>query len=166
MVFCNSNVIVMILSTIVMCQSLLSSLSRKHLNIGKLQCARNVDDILKTPVSMMAMMVEISEAAIAARSSGVGVGFVDFPVPVTGGTELDEWPGDAPKSSTAIASLTISRLAGGIKQKYSVLRPILIELMKLLNFTSVEYSARNYLGGENGEGVYLRSTDERTDRFR
>ena len=51
---------------------------------------------------------------------------------VTGGTELDDWP-------------------GGIKQKYSTLRPMLVESMKLLGFSKAVLESRKYLGDSYGE---------------
>jgi hypothetical protein len=39
----------------------------------------------------------------------------------------------------------------GIKQKYSVLYPMLGETMKALNFSQTQIKMREYLGGERGE---------------
>eukprot|EP00596_Hydrurales_sp_CCMP1899_P005903 CAMPEP_0119048302 /NCGR_PEP_ID=MMETSP1177-20130426/58195_1 /TAXON_ID=2985 /ORGANISM="Ochromonas sp, Strain CCMP1899" /LENGTH=229 /DNA_ID=CAMNT_0007024005 /DNA_START=241 /DNA_END=930 /DNA_ORIENTATION=+ len=77
-------------------------------------------------------MKDVATAIIAARDAGVSLALVDVPVPVTGGTELDDWP-------------------GGIKQKYLTLYPMIIETMKELKFSEVEIKKREYMGGEIGE---------------
>jgi Domain of unknown function (DUF1995) len=77
------------------------------------------------------MMRDVATAISEARNAGVKLGLVDVPLPVTGGTELDDWP-------------------GGIKQKYSTLYPMIVETMKALNFTPSSIKKREYLGGEIG----------------
>lgn len=62
---------------------------------------------------------------------GVSIGIVDFPLPVTGGTELDDWP-------------------GGIKQKYTTLKPLLKEIMSYQKFSSEAMQTQEFLG-EFGE---------------
>ena len=48
-------------------------------------------------------------------------------MPITGGTELDDWP-------------------GGIGQKYVTLRPLAAEMMRIMNFTSEAISQKSFLG--------------------
>lgn len=102
-----------------------------------------------SPQTIEEMMRNVAVAIAAARDADVPYGLVDIPLPVTGGTELDDWP-------------------GGIKQKYLTLYPMIMETMKSLNFTSEAMKKREYLilpGGEGGEddavgvwshdGIYL-----------
>lgn len=88
-------------------------------------------EILRTPVSIGAMMAEVAESVQMARASGLRGVFVEIPLPVTGGTELDDWP-------------------GGIAQKYNALVPMLEETMKRLDFSSSSIRARRFIG-ECGE---------------
>ena len=63
---------------------------------------------------------------------------VEMPLPVTGGTELDDWP-------------------GGIKQKYATLKPMLNEIMKYLKFPSKAINEIKYLrdyGEEDAVGLW------------
>ena len=87
--------------------------------------------LLRTPSSIIEMMKDVSFSLIEARKDRIPVVRVDIPLPVTGGTELDDWP-------------------GGIKQKYATLKPMLAETMKGLNFTDGDIAAKNYLG-EDGK---------------
>ena len=110
-------------------------------------CKRNfllsmIGKPIKTPSSIADMMKEAAVSVSAAFQDKISVALVDFPIPVTGGTELDDWP-------------------GGIKQKYSVLRPLLIEMMKRLNFTAEVYGSRSYLGsdGEDDAVGFWASSD-------
>lgn len=82
---------------------------------------------LKTPDTIFQMMNQIAKAIYNAKSENISTMLVDIPLPVTGGTELDDWP-------------------GGIKQKYSTLYPMLIETMKTLQFKQTEINKREYLG--------------------
>jgi len=90
---------------------------------------------LATPPTIDAMMVEVGKAILAFTESPTSsrVGIVDLPLPVTGGTELDDWP-------------------GGIKQKFSVLRSMLPSTLKTLDPTSTSTSTAplGYLNGESG----------------
>ena len=52
---------------------------------------------------------------------------VEVPLPITGGTELDDWP-------------------GGIGQKYMTLRPMAGEMMKIMNFSAEAISEKKFLG--------------------
>lgn len=84
---------------------------------------------LKTPDSVASMMSEVASALLSARNAGVKrIMRVEIPLPVTGGTELDDWP-------------------GGIKQKYATLRPLLMRTMQELNFTADAMNARRFLDG-------------------
>ena len=89
------------------------------------------DASVRTPASVEAMMIELGVGMRAAREAGKNVMLAELPIPVTGGTELDDWP-------------------GGIPQKYSVLSPMLQVTMGFLNFTSSAIAERSYLG-EGGE---------------
>jgi hypothetical protein len=80
------------------------------------------------------MMEEMAKSVEAVRGEH-SVVTVDLPVPVTGGTELDDWP-------------------GGILQKYSVLRPMLVETMRALNFTKSAMDERIYICEEDAVGVW------------
>ena len=82
---------------------------------------------LKTPDTIFQMMNHVAKAIYNAKSDNISTMLVDIPLPVTGGTEWDDWP-------------------GGIKQKYSTLYPMLIETMKTLQFRQTEISKREYLG--------------------
>eukprot|EP01036_Dinobryon_divergens_P029055 gene29055-38107_t len=77
-------------------------------------------------------MKEVSACVLLAKRDNIRAVLVEIPLPVTGGTELDDWP-------------------GGIKQKYSTLRPMLVETMKSLGFSDTAIAARKYLGGGGGE---------------
>ena len=86
--------------------------------------------LLRKPESIQAMMMEAGRSVLAyAKEEGDATKIcgVEVPIPVTGGTELDDWP-------------------GGIKQKYSVLRSMIIEMMKEMNFTTAEMETKNFLG--------------------
>jgi hypothetical protein len=89
--------------------------------------ASGEDAYVIAPSSIQVMMAEAGFAMSQARKVGLPLGLVDVPLPVTGGTELDDWP-------------------GGIKQKYSVLRPMITVVMKSLEFPFEAYNCRNYLG--------------------
>ena len=109
--------------------------------LTSLDCATGRSEIGATftsPASIGDMMYDIAVAIERARDNeDVKVGLVDLPIPVTGGTELDDWP-------------------GGIRQKYNVLYPMLVETMKALNFTSEAIRKREFLRsketGEDGDG--------------
>ena len=106
--------------------------------------------MFNSPASIAEMMRNAADAIKCARDEGVKVGLIDVPLPEIGATELDAWP-------------------GGIKQKYSVLYPMLQETMSALGFPPSAASKREYLSspetGESGEddavgvwshdGVYL-----------
>lgn len=88
-------------------------------------------DTIQLPQSMSSMMREIASTIIEARERGLSIGIIDFPLPVTGGTELDDWP-------------------GGIKQKYTTLKPLLKEVMTYLKFSIEAMNTQAFLG-EFGE---------------
>jgi hypothetical protein len=73
------------------------------------------------------MMIDCANSIKSAKSDNVLLSLIDIPIPVTGGTELDDWP-------------------GGIRQKYTVLLPMLKSLMKALQFSEIEMNQRNYVG--------------------
>ena len=82
---------------------------------------------LRIPSSIQSMMVELAESMIAAKNSGIQVALAEVPLPVTGGTELDDWP-------------------GGIRQKYGTLSMMLLETMRRLDFNPTEMRRREFLG--------------------
>jgi len=82
------------------------------------------------------MMKEAALSIISARENGLQFGRIDVPIPVTAGTELDDWP-------------------GGIKQKYSTLLPMLGELMKELNFSAEAMAERRFLPEGKDDAVGL-----------
>lgn len=86
---------------------------------------------LSTPSSIQAMMTEVAISLQAARASGLSAALVEIPLPVTGGTELDDWP-------------------GGIRQKLATISPMLEETMRTLGFSSDDIKNREFLG-ECGE---------------
>ena len=92
---------------------------------------------LQTPESIEIMMEEAAEAisALVESEDGGNLALVDVPLPVTGGTELDDWP-------------------GGVLQQYSVIAPMLGVTMKALNFSSEAINARDYLNPEDAVGVW------------
>jgi len=91
-------------------------------------------ELLRTPESISSMMREVASSVVCAKSDGLGLVRVDIPLPVTGGTELDDWP-------------------GGIKQKYTTLRPMLMEALRYLNFSTNSIQERRYLNDYEDDGV-------------
>ena len=83
--------------------------------------------LLQTPSSIQAMMNEVATCMRSARTDGLSCGTIDIPLPVTGGTELDDWP-------------------GGIQQKYSTILPLLQVTMKALNFDSSAIQETKFIG--------------------
>ena len=95
-----------------------------------------------TPQSIGSMMKAVSVSIANAysdmtlNSSGNSFCIVDIPIPAVGSTELDEWP-------------------GGIRQKYSVLLPMIQEMMTHLNFTTNQIKQSNFLGiSEDAIGIW------------
>ena len=82
---------------------------------------------LRTPSSIQNMMIELADSMVSAKNSGIPIALAEIPLPVTGGTELDDWP-------------------GGIQQKYGTLSMMLLETMKLLDFNPMEMRRREFLG--------------------
>lgn len=95
-----------------------------------------VGSVLKTPDSIAGMMKEVAVGIANAQADQIPLTRVQVPLPVTGGTELDDWP-------------------GGIRQKYATLRPMLLETMKALNFTKNEMEERKYVQGGEDDAVGL-----------
>mmetsp|Transcript_34936 Transcript_34936/g.69831 ORF Transcript_34936/g.69831 Transcript_34936/m.69831 type:complete len:314 (+) Transcript_34936:31-972(+) len=94
---------------------------------------------ISTPVSILDMMQDAGKSVAAGVDAGLKRMAIEIPLPVTGGTELDDWP-------------------GGIKQKYSVLKPMLAETLKLLNFTDSEIQQQEFLGiSDDAIGVWKNS---------
>ena len=89
------------------------------------------DIILETPPSIQQMMIDVAKSMLEWKNSTVvqssTAGFINIPLPVTGGTDLDDWP-------------------GGILQKYSVLRPMIQETLGYLKFQKNAIDERKYLG--------------------
>lgn len=111
----------------------LASLSQKTSAL----CAGKVDVTLQTPESIEIMMEEVAQAisALLESENGSKLALVDVPLPVTGGTELDDWP-------------------GGVLQQYSVLQPMLKVSMKALNFSTTAINARDYLSKDDAVGIW------------
>jgi hypothetical protein len=64
------------------------------------------------------------------------------PLPITGGTELDDWP-------------------GGIGQKYETLRSMLPPTLKALGFSAEEIAARQFMSLDvDGIGIWRRTGDD------
>ena len=112
-----------------------SRLSKTKTSRSELQAAV---EMCITPDSIENMMRELGKGMKAAKESGKNVMIAELPIPVTGGTELDDWP-------------------GGIPQKYATLAPMLKVTMQSLNFTSSAISERKYIGTggeEDAVGVW------------
>lgn len=97
---------------------------------------------IDTPQSIGAMMKAVGVSIASAyndmilNSNSNNVCLVDIPIPAVGSTELDEWP-------------------GGIRQKYSVLLPMITEMMTHLNFTADQRKQSNFLGiTEDAIGIW------------
>jgi len=80
-----------------------------------------------TPQSIGDMMQEAARAVKSAQDAGLKRVMVEVPLPITGGTELDDWP-------------------GGQGQKYETLRPMVQEVLRVLGFSKEEAEAREFLG--------------------
>ena len=108
----------------------------------KLAKSYEVGSKVDTPQSIGSMMKAVSISIANAysdmtlNSSGNSFCIVDIPIPAVGSTELDEWP-------------------GGIRQKYSVLLPMIQEMMTHLNFTTNQIKQSNFLGiSEDAIGIW------------
>jgi hypothetical protein len=112
---------------------LLSRSTKVHEGINE----DNVGDLsistpnLLVPKTILGMITESASSILEARKNGLPLVSIEFPLPITGGTEVDDWP-------------------GGIKQKYNTLRPLLVEMMKLIKFSPSEINKTDFLG-EFGE---------------
>jgi len=85
------------------------------------------DPFLSLPQSISSMMNEAAVSVLEARRAKLPLTLVDVPLPVTGGTEIDDWP-------------------GGIRQKYNTLIPMITEMMTYLKFPKEAIKKREYLG--------------------
>jgi len=90
---------------------------------------------LSTPATIQAMMRDVGKSINACKAEGKPLVSCYVPLPVTGGTELDDWP-------------------GGIAQKFNTLQPMLQETLLVLNFSKSAREANSWLG-ENGEEDYV-----------
>ena len=90
---------------------------------------------LETPSTISDMMYRVAQGIKEAKEKNIYLALVDIPLPVTGGTELDDWP-------------------GGIQQKYSVIRPMLAETMKCLNFSQTSIKESSFLYEEDAVGIW------------
>ncbi|KAJ1415098.1 hypothetical protein B484DRAFT_162049 [Ochromonadaceae sp. CCMP2298] len=88
--------------------------------------------ILKTPDSILEMMREVADGLASAQAASLPLVRVDIPLPVTGGTELDDWP-------------------GGIRQKYLCLQPLLAETLAKLNFSQTAIEQETFVPTPFGE---------------
>ncbi len=138
-------ILVIILSLLVSLNALASlSISSRSLRMSiSSSSSIKVGSKLNTPSTIQAMMRDVSKSILACKEDGLPLVSCFVPLPVTGGTELDDWP-------------------GGIAQKYYTLQPMLQETMLGLNFTKTAREAKAWLG-ENGEEDYVCfwSDDER-----
>lgn len=94
--------------------------------------------MIQTPATIADMMINVAVSINEARADNISIVLVDVPLPVTGGTEIDDWP-------------------GGINQKYATIVPMLQETFRKLNFSASAMSASNYLGDcgeEDAIGVW------------
>ena len=82
---------------------------------------------ITVPQSIAEMMRDAGHSVSEGLSSDFKLMAVEVPLPITGGTELDDWP-------------------GGIGQKYMALRPMASEMMKAMNFSSDVISTKNFMG--------------------
>jgi hypothetical protein len=86
---------------------------------------------IEIPASVEAMMKDAADSCLAAvefnEEAKSPFFIVDIPLPVTGGTELDDWP-------------------GGINQKFATMKPMVEIMMKRLNFTNQAIQSRDWLG--------------------
>lgn len=87
----------------------------------------NINQYVETPLSIADMMGKVAISIIEAKKMKIPIALVEVPLPVTGGTELDDWP-------------------GGIQQKYSTILPMLKETLIRLNFSNDAINQRNFLG--------------------
>lgn len=103
--------------------------------------SKNGEILLETPSTIDAMMSELATGILnlqASNTTSLRIGFVDIPLPVTGGTELDDWP-------------------GGIQQKFSVLSTLLKDggTFKALNFSTSIVNTKNFMSEvEDGIGIW------------
>jgi hypothetical protein len=89
-----------------------------------------------TTESIAEMMQDAGKAVAQAVQDGKRRINVEVPLPITGGTELDDWP-------------------GGIGQKYTTLRPMVAEMLRILQFSRDEIAAKNFLGyADDAIGVW------------
>jgi len=116
-----------------------TSLSSSSLRLSK---AYTVGSRIDTPQSIAAMMKAASVSIASTYNDMIlnddsnNICLVDVPIPAVGSTELDEWP-------------------GGIRQKYSVLLPMITEMMTHLNFSSSQIKQSNFLGiTEDAIGIW------------
>lgn len=123
--------------SLILCSSLASgfrsvNMPRTHAshNILRLNEGSSGEKMLDIPQSILLMMQEAAQSVISAKDDGKPLVRIEIPLPVTGGTELDDWP-------------------GGIRQKYNTLRPLLCEMLKELNFSSTAINQQEFI--PNGE---------------
>ena len=103
----------------------LSSLS--SLSLSSSSSLQEIGNKLILPSTIEEMMQSCAKSIKAAKLDNIKLSLLDIPIPVTGGTELDDWP-------------------GGIAQKQNTLRPMLQSMMKTLEFSDIEINQRNYVG--------------------
>ena len=101
-----------------------------------------VGETISTPGSIADMMKDAGDGVLAACSSGVKMMAVEVPLPITGGTELDDWP-------------------GGIGQKYETLRPMLAETLRSLGFSAEQIASREFMSLEDDAiGIWQRTEED------
>ena len=99
-------------------------------------------DTIRTPGSIADMMNDAAAGAAAAVADDERRVVVEIPLPITGGTELDDWP-------------------GGIGQKYETLRQMVPGMLKTLGFSAEQIATRVFLGyEEDAIGVWTRTLED------
>merc|ERR1711998_719309 len=94
---------------------------------------------IRTPDSIASMMEDAAGGILAGIEAGVQRMAVEVPLPITGGTELDDWP-------------------GGIGQKYETVRPMLQPTLKSLGFSAEEIATRKFMSLEDDAiGIWQRT---------
>lgn len=124
----------------------------------------SVNSNLDTPQSISSMMKDASASVSNVCNDLININnicLVDVPIPAVGSTELDEWPGKSvvycTKRYTYLLYITyiVYTHVGGIRQKYSILLPMISEMMLNLNFTREEIKQSNFVGiVEDAVGIW------------
>ena len=105
---------------------------------------RGAGETISTPASIADMMKDAADGVLAGVQDGVKRMAVEVPLPITGGTELDDWP-------------------GGIGQKYETLRPMLAETLQSLGFSAEQITSREFMSlADDAIGIWQREQEDGT----